>query len=319
VHERSLLRKLIITGALGHIGSKLIESLDSESFEPVVLIDNFKTERYCSVFNLPSIPKFRLIEADILTFDFRQLLQPDDVVIHLAAITNAEASVAMAEEVRSVNFDGTVRLAECCAAKRARLIFVSTTSVYGQQQDEVAEDCPIEDLRPQSPYAASKLEAEQRLVQLGAKLGLRFVICRFGTVFGPSKGMRFHTAVNKFIWQACMGIDLTVWSMAMNQKRPYLDLEDAIRALKFIMSNDLFDGSVYNVLTLNTSVKDLVDRISQFVPDVRVKLVDSPIMNQLSYCVSNARFRKAGFQFTGDLDKAIRATVGMLRNARSFS
>src|ERR1700704_5984440 len=66
--------------------------------------------------------------------------------------------------------------------------------------------------------------------------GLRCVIFRFGTIAGASIGMRFHTAVNKFAWQACLGIPITVWRTALHQKRPYLSLRDAVRALAFVLA-----------------------------------------------------------------------------------
>jgi len=152
---------------------------------------------------------------------------------------------------------------------------------------------------------------------LGREQGLRFIICRFGTIFGASAGMRFHTAVNKFIWQACAGIPLTVWTSAFDQKRPYLDLEDAIRALSFIIEKDLFDGQIYNVLTLNTTVREVVTTIREFVPDAQVSLVDHQIMNQLSYTVACRKFADLGFEFKGDLKQRIAETVALLKGIRS--
>ena len=71
--------------------------------------------------------------------------------------------------------------------------------------------------------------------------------------------MRFHTAVNKFCWQAVMGQPITVWNTAYDQKRPYLDLFDASRAIAFIIENNIFDGRIYNVLTQNFTVRQVVD------------------------------------------------------------
>ena len=65
------------------------------------------------------------------------------------------------------------------------------------------------------------------------KAGLRFITCRFGTIFGTSIGMRFHTAVNKFCWQAVIGQPITVWRTALHQYRPYLDLKDAVKAIVY--------------------------------------------------------------------------------------
>jgi len=198
------------------------------------------------------------------------------------------------------------------------MIFLSTTSVYGTQAEVVDEACTADELKPQSPYAESKLRAEQMLNVLGRDEGLRFIACRFGTIFGTSIGMRFHTAVNKFIWQACMGIPLTVWSSALDQKRPYLDLEDAVNALRFIIDRDLFDGGTYNVLTANATVREIVSAIQEFVPDVAVSLVDARIMNQLSYTVSCDKFTALGFHFSGNLRQRVSESVALLKGVRRW-
>lgn len=309
--------KLAITGALGHIGSRLIHALKPGDFEQVVLIDNLATQRFVSLFDLPKGVPFRFVEADVLKADLAKLFDGIDVVIHLAAVTNAAGSFDRQEEVERVNHVGTERVAEACLATKSRLVFLSTTSVYGTANDVVDENCAESELKPQSPYATSKLKAEKRLAELAATSGLRFVACRFGTIYGTSPGMRFHTAVNKFCWQACLGESITVWRTALHQKRPYLELGDAVRSLRFIIDRDLFDGNVYNVLTDNVTVGGIVDVIKRYVPDLRVELVDSAIMNQLSYTVSPAKFAALGFDYRGNLDEGIRSTVELLRGVRA--
>ena len=61
-------------------------------------------------------------------------------------------------------------------------------------------------------------------------------------------------------------------------------------AMSFIIHNDLFDGRVFNVLTYNATVQQIVNAIREFVPEIDIKFVDSQIMNQLSYEVSCKRF-----------------------------
>jgi nucleoside-diphosphate-sugar epimerase len=136
---------------------------------------------------------------------------------------------------------------------------------------------------------------------------------RFGTVFGTSIGMRFHTAVNKFCWQAVLGEPITVWRTALHQKRPYLDLEDAIRVIVFILENELFSGKLYNAVTTNATVDDVVQIIKRYVPDLSIQYVDTEIMNQLSYNVSSDRFRSLGFDFKGDMDSGIHQTIALLK------
>jgi nucleoside-diphosphate-sugar epimerase len=309
--------KVVITGALGHIGSHLIREMPVMFPEAeMVMIDNLATQRYCALFNLPSFGRYRFLETDVLTADLAPLFDGAAVVVHLAAITDAANSFQIKEEVEQVNFTGTERVARACRQVGCALIFPSTTSVYGSQADEVDEDCPVNDLKPQSPYAEAKLKAERLLQKLGEENDFRFVICRFGTIFGTSIGMRFHTAVNKFCWQAVMGQPLTVWKTALHQHRPYLDLGDAVNAVNFIIQKKLFDGRVYNVVTTNSSVDHIVNIISKHVADISVQYVDTKIMNQLSYHVSNKRFCDLGFEFEADLERGIAQTIDLLKAAR---
>lgn len=308
--------KIVVTGAIGHIGSYVIRDLAVQfPGAEIVMIDNMMTQRLPSLFNLPVLGRYRFIEGDVTTLDLRPVLQDAHAVIHLAAITDAAGSFDKAALVEANNYQATVKVAEACLESGTRLIALSSTSVYGTQNEVVAEDCFPDELKPQSPYAITKLKEEQLIAQLCAEKGLKAISCRFGTIFGASPGMRFHTAVNKFCWQAVMGQPITVWSTAYDQKRPYLDLIDASRAFAFIIRKDLFDGRIYNVLTHNITVRQVVDSIREFVPDLQVTFVDNQIMNQLSYEVSCERFLSEGFAFAGDLRRGIGETIGLLRQA----
>jgi UDP-glucose 4-epimerase len=307
--------KFVVTGALGHIGSAFIRALPAMRPDAeIVMIDNLSTQRYASLFTLPAIGRYRFLDLDVRHADLRPVFEGARAVVHLAAKTDASGSVNDAAAVEANNFQATEKVAAACIASGTRMIHLSSTSVYGTQQDTVSEDCLAEELKPQSPYAETKLREEELVRSLAAN-GLKAIVCRFGTIFGTSPGMRFHTAVNKFCWQAVMGQPLSVWRTAYNQKRPYLDLADAVRAFGFIIDRDLFDGRIYNVLTLNATVSEIVDRVREFVPQTEVSFVDSPIMNQLSYEVSSQRFLDTGFTFSGDLRRSIGETVSLLRAA----
>ena len=308
--------KIAVTGALGHIGSRLVRELpDHFPCCEVVMIDDLSNMRFPSLFDLPDGAKYRFIEADVTSVDLEPLLDGVDVVVQLAAITDAARSFDRKDETERVNLTATSRIAAACAKLGIRLIHPSSTSVYGTQNEVVDEECGADELAPQSPYAETKLREETLLRDLGAEQGLKFVSCRFGTIYGPSPGMRFHTAVNKFCWQAVMGQKLSVWTTAYDQKRPYLDLGDCIRAVAHIIRNDLFDGRVYNVLSINCTVRQVVDAIRVHIPDLEVGFVDARIMNQLSYEVANNRFRDTGFTFSGKLEEGIQSTMRLLQRA----
>ena len=145
---------------------------------------------------------------------------------------------------------------------------------------------------------------------------LNATIFRFGTIFGISPGMRFHTAVNKFCWQASWEQPLTIWSTAYDQVRPYLDIEDATRAIIHVMKNNIFKGDIYNVLTFNASVSEIVEEIKKYKSNLIINKVDSKIMNQLSYEVSTSKFKKTKFRYTGDLQKGIQNTMNLLGGSK---
>lgn len=311
-------KKIVVCGALGHIGSRLIRTLPAQyTGSEIVLLDNLSSQRYSSLFNLPANGTYRFFEMDVLEDDLAPVFDGADVVVQLAALTNAAGSFEIREKLERENYLATERVAQACLRTGSTLINISSTSVYGTQKDVVDEDCGEEDLQPQSPYAETKLREEKLLAGLGRSDGLRFVTFRFGTIFGVSPGMRFHTAVNKFCWQAVTGQPITVWRTALHQVRPYLDLEDAVSAVDFVIRGDRFDGNIYNVLTLNATVNEILDVIRIHVPDIAIEYVDTKIMNQLSYHVSNERFRNCGFEFRGDLRRGIADTISLLQGAQS--
>lgn len=312
--------KLVVTGALGHIGSYLIRHLAIQfPGAEIVMVDNLMTQRYSSLFNLPTIGLYTFIEADLTSIDLHHLFRDATAVIHLAAITDAAGSFDQASRVEENNFNSTVKVAQACAATGASLISLSSTSVYGTQKEVVSEECTADELKPQSPYAATKLKEEKLVLDLCANKELKAVCCRFGTIFGASPGMRFHTAVNKFCWQAVMGQPLTVWRTAYDQQRPYLHILDAAEAICFIIRNQIFDGRIYNVLTLNATVSQIVDTIREYVPGLDITFVETKIMNQLSYEVSSERFKSLGFRFSGNLKDGIGQTINQLRSANTLN
>lgn len=304
----------VITGALGHIGSRLIIDLPKHFPKSKFhLIDNLSSQRYSSLFNLPNY-KYNFTQGDINLIDISKIIKKNSIVIHLAAITNAQESVNNQKLIEKNNYQSTKIISNICSKKKAKLIMISTTSVYGSQSNLVDESCEYKELRPQSPYAFVKLKEEKLLNKLSKKNELKVVILRFGTIYGVSKGMRFHTAVNKFCFQASSNKPISIWRTAYNQKRPYLDLNDAIRALIFVINKDLFDGEIYNILTNNHTVRDVLSNIRKFKKKIKLEFVNSKIMNQLSYEVSNTKFKKKGFIFKGNLQRSINKTLILLKN-----
>lgn len=288
--------KICLTGALGHLGSELLNHIGKE--HEILAIDNLSSNHHAVLFHRNLIRPIQFIQEDILDADLPLLLREQDIVIHLAAITDAAHSHLHKDEVETVNFLGAQRVAKACSEVGARMILPSTTSVYGVSDVLVDE---LSDVKPQSPYAWSKLNAEHALQNTP---NLRVSIMRFGTIYGLSLGGRFHTACQQFCWNAALGRPIEVWKTAWNQQRPYLWILDAVSAIQHVIDKDLFDGEIYNVVTDNHAVAEIIAEIQRY-RRVTVKYVDSEIMNQLSYTVSCEKFKKTGWTPMGNLRDGI--------------
>ena len=153
-----------------------------------------------------------LEEIKDLPFDYYQIYdcEPDElknikeninVVIHLASVTNAEASFKFKDLIYKNNLGIFKKICNFCLKKKAKLIHLSSTSIYGSQSSLVDEDCDF--LKPQSPYADVKL-LEEKYLKKKENRKLKYITLRLGTITGVSKGMRFHTAVNKFCYKTIL-------------------------------------------------------------------------------------------------------------------
>ena len=183
---KSEAKHVLITGGLGHIGSKMIREL-TDSYS-VTVVDNFHTQRYCSLFNITRPINF--IESSFVDTP-EDVIKKSDIIIHLAAITNASESFGN-KDLENVNIQCTKEFIDKCNDITSGIfIFPSSTSVYGVASELVTEDND-DYLNPQSPYAESKIEIER---YLNIK-DIDHLILRLGTIFGCSPGMRFHTAIN---------------------------------------------------------------------------------------------------------------------------
>jgi UDP-glucose 4-epimerase len=279
--------KIVITGALGHIGSKLLRDLP-KTFPGcrIVMIDSLMTQRYCSLFNLPKCGKYKFINGDITKIKLCPYFKNSTHVIHLAAMTDAVSSFGREKEIEANNYQGLKIIVKYVLQNRSKLIHISSTSVYGIQSGVVNENTPSSYLKPQSPYALSKLKEEKWIEKKFKKTKNRYMIFRFGTIAGVSPGMRFHTAVNKFCFQAYQNIPLTIWKTAYHQKRPYLHIKDATSAIINCIKSDLFINKTANIVSENLSVSNIIDYIRKRI-NVKTSFTKNKIMNQHSYEVES--------------------------------
>ena len=304
--------KMLITGPLGHIGSELLNTLNKfKNLKKLYLIDSARSNNLNVLFKLKSKnTKIKFIYGNLLEKKIlNQIKDKIDIVIHLASISNAEESFKIKKLIYINNFEIFKNIVQFCIKKKSKLIHLSSTSVYGKQQFLVDENC--KSLRPQSPYANIKLMEERYLNKNKKKIS--FITLRLGTIAGISKGMRFHTAVNKFCLNTILKVEIPIWNNAIDQFRPYLSLSDAIKVIHFIVAKNIFNQQTYNILTGNYTVRQILKIIENNNFKIKIKSVKSPILNQNSYKVSRDKFKKFKVKFSKNLNNDIKNTLNLLK------
>lgn len=308
--EPNAKKKILLTGGCGHIGSAIIRNSIYKDYD-ITVADNMSTQRYCSLMNLSHPITFW--DRDFVTLSVRDL-SSFDVIIHLAARTDATASFSSEEEFKRVNVTDTTKLIlRASEAGVGLFVFPSSTSVYGKAMDIMREE--DDNIDPQSPYASGKLAVEQ---VLRSSFGINYVILRLGTIYGVSPGMRFHTAINKFCWQAALGQKLTVWRQNYDQYRPYLGIFDAMVAIDWVINQPHCFGETFNIISGCYKPSEIVELIRGAIAPraLDVQFVDTPLLNQHSYLVDDSKIRRAGWFPLSPLQPAIAATLRLFEGIR---
>lgn len=237
------LRKVLVTGAAGFIGSHLAAALLKGGAQ-VVGLDNFDPyyPREVKERNLDPLRRWRefvFIEGDLrdgeLLARVMQEHRPAGVV-HLAALAGVRPSVAAPDRYMDVNVTGTARLLEAVRqAEVQRVVFASSSSVYGGDNDvPFSEDQPT--ASPLSPYAASKIAGEALCHSHHHLYGLPIVALRFFTVYGPRQ--RPDLAIHKFTERILAGEPIQLFGDGTSS-RDYTYIEDLVRGIVAAVSSDL--------------------------------------------------------------------------------
>ncbi len=301
---------ILITGGFGHLGSALIKKLsNNKKIKKIFIIDNFLTQRFCSFIKIKDKKKIYLFDDDIIKFSFSKIKDKLSYVIHLAAITNAEQSIGRESEILENNLNGTKKIVNFCKNNNIPLLFASSTSVYGDQSEIInsRNNQKSNMIKPQSPYAQCKIYEENYI----KKKLKKFTILRLGTICGISDGMRFHTAINKFSYQAALSKPITIWRKLYTKQRPYLVLSDFVKLTIFLLLKKNIFGT-FDAVSENRSVVDIIKIIKLFKNKIRVKFVNTKILNQKSYVVIPDLIVNKGFKFKGKIKGEIKKTISIL-------
>jgi len=240
------LYKVLITGGAGFIGSNLADRLLNMQCKVIVYdnLDEYYSGKEENMQHNLNRKNFCFIKGDLLDYErLFKYTKKVDIVFHLAAQPGVRFSMINPDKTLKVNVLGMLNVLR--ASKEAgvkRLIFASSSSVYGQiNYRSVDEQHPT---KPISIYGISKLAAENLCKIFGDQLGLRVVILRYHTVYGPRQ--RPDMAIYRWVNEIFKGEPLTIYGDG-NQTRDFTYIDDVIDATIKAAEVDGINGEIFNI------------------------------------------------------------------------
>lgn len=269
------MKRILVTGAAGYIGSVLTRQLLAKGYK-VRAIDilNFGGEALIDIYNHKN---FEFIKGDIRNeSDIRNAIKEVDAVIHLAAIVGDPACAIQPDLALTTNWDGSKLLFDICQNTPSvkRFVFASTCSNYGKMEgtDFLDEDSP---LRPVSLYAELKVKFEKYLFESKKRADFIVTALRFATVYGLSSRNRFDLTVNEFMREVALGRELVIFGEQF--WRPYCHVADLANSCVLVLESEesKVADNVFGVGDTNENYqkKMIADEIIKIIPTAKIKYI----------------------------------------------
>ena len=251
--------RVLITGGGGFQGSHIAQNLDAAGHQLTVL-NTFSEEAEANL--RPLAERVSVVWGSVTDPEIvNKSVRGQDVVMHLAARINVDESIESASSYVAVNVVGTQHVLEAVRKQGARLIFASTCEVYGSSGAGSAPESS--EMRPHSPYAASKAGADRLCFAYWKTFGTNVTIVRACNVYGPrQKSGAGGAVIPIFVSLALAGRALRVFGSGA-QRREYMHVQDLARAYELILERDDLRGEAVNFGTGETaSIREIADFIA---------------------------------------------------------
>ena len=271
--------KVLIIGAQGYLGSKLVNYLSLKKNIKCIAYDTgfFKKSiiQKDNLFYTKKIDARHIQENDILGFD---------VVILLSAISNDPFGHLDPKNIYNPTRDYALKIANFCKKNKIKFIFPSSCSVYGASNltEMLSEQS---DVNPQTFYSKNKLEIEKGLDEMSGN-GFSPIALRLATVYGMSPRIRFDVVINMLVAMAKTTNKIKLNSNGLAW-RPNLYIDDACEAF-YQSIITVFDNNILNIINIgrdedNLKIIDIANLIKNEIPGSEIVFLDATKDNSIIY------------------------------------
>ena len=296
--------KILVVGGAGYIGGNMVDyflktpTTKISSYKPSVLDSLVYEERY-----LKQIQFFNVDVRDTKELD--KIVHNFNTVVFLAALVGDPACAVD----KTLSYDINVTPVKWITDNyRGKIVFMSTCSVYGKNDDLIDETATP---NPLSVYAETKLEAEQYLHTVRPDS----LIFRLGTLYGlgdTHSRLRLDLVVNVLTLKATLNETLCVFGG--EQWRPLLHVKDVATATLFGLENNL--SGIYNLSETNCTMKNIAETILQEIPSSKIQYSDIPFQDMRNYKVKNDKIMQTGWKPAYNLVGGIKEMYNVFKEKR---
>ncbi len=281
------MKKILIIGGGGYVGTELINYLSKKKFN-IVCLDTFW-------FSTSINKKVKKIKLDIRKNNFNSF-KGIDVVINLAYLSNDPLCEINARDTWEIGPLANYYILEACLKyKVKKYIFASSGSIYGLKKErKVTEELGLD---PITDYNKSKMICEKVIQSYKDKIDT--VILRPATVCGFSKRLRLDVVLNIFSYQAFFKKKITVFGG--NQVRPLLHIKDMICAYEYFIKNNI--TGIFNIGFENIKISKIAKEVKKIIP---CEIVSYKSNDPRSYRMNSEKLLKVGFKPKHNFKDAIK-------------
>lgn len=304
-----MIKKILVTGAAGYIGSVLT---------PLLIKKGYHVRAYDRFFFGDNLPEHKNLEK--VFGDTRQLqnkhFKKIDAVIDLASISNDPSGEYFKKETYEINYQARANCARLAKKNKVkRYILPSSCSIYGFNNQLVSEKSNV---NPLTSYAKANYLAEKKVLALASK-SFCVTVIRQATIFGFSPRMRFDLAINGMTEGAYKSGKLPIMRNG-RQIRPMLHVKDTSRGIIFLLSQpfEKINKEVFNIGSkeCTKSIKQLAKIVQNNISNLKLQWYGNP--DHRSYNVDFSKIESLGYKIKYNLDYGVKEILQKLKKKQTI-